>query len=189
MLLVDAECHVAKQNAAAGQLLEEYSDVLFVEQGTLRFRNSTVMAKLTRALNHPHVRSALKGDIQGQARTALRLIGRPPSQRTLFCSVWSLRPELIMGVFGDQERALHTITAPNSKSAADPIFLGSMFNLTPAEARLAASLLTGGDLRAIAAGYGVTLETLRTQLKSIFRKTNTRRQSELVSLLQQVTTT
>ena len=93
-----------------------------------------------------------------------------------------------MGVFGAQERALLTLATPDHHCVVDPLFLGSLFNLTPAEARLAAALSRGDDLRTIATRFCVASETLRTQLKAIFRKTNTGRQSELVSLLRQVTT-
>jgi len=54
--------------------------------------------------------------------------------------------------------------------------------LTPAEARLAAALATGATLEQIAAAHRVTEATLRSQLRSIFSKTGTSRQAELVRL-------
>jgi len=61
----------------------------------------------------------------------------------------------------------------------------SIFNLTPAEARLANRLSGGDSIEEIAADLGVTYETSRKQLKSIFQKTNTHRQAQLVALLAQ----
>lgn len=61
--------------------------------------------------------------------------------------------------------------------------LGSMFNLTPAEAHIAVQITKGQTLADIAAGKDITLWTIRTQLGSIFSKTGTRRQSDLVSLM------
>jgi DNA-binding CsgD family transcriptional regulator len=57
------------------------------------------------------------------------------------------------------------------------------FGLTRREARVASALATGLQLRAIAALHGVGMGTVRSQLKSIFVKTGTNRQPELVALL------
>ena len=61
--------------------------------------------------------------------------------------------------------------------------LRQMFGLTPAEARLAAGLAAGLDLPEIARRHRVAVATLRVQLKSVFAKTLTKRQAELVALL------
>lgn len=56
------------------------------------------------------------------------------------------------------------------------------FCLTPAEARLADQVMQGKRLEDIASENQVRTTTLRTQLKSIFLKTGTSRQSDLVGL-------
>ena len=62
--------------------------------------------------------------------------------------------------------------------------LQTIFGLTPNEARLAVAMAGGGSLEEIAgATKFVTVNTLRKQLASIFEKTDTHRQSELVALL------
>jgi DNA-binding CsgD family transcriptional regulator len=61
--------------------------------------------------------------------------------------------------------------------------LADAFGLAPAEARLAAQIVAGETLPEIAHREGVSRETLRSRLKSIFEKTGTSRQSELVLLL------
>jgi DNA-binding CsgD family transcriptional regulator len=60
-----------------------------------------------------------------------------------------------------------------------------VFSLTPAEARFASRLSSGESIEAIAAELGITYETSRKRLKSIFQKTNTHRQAQLVALLAQ----
>lgn len=57
------------------------------------------------------------------------------------------------------------------------------YGLTPAEARLTMSLLEGHSLKEAADSCGVTHNTSRSQLKSIFSKTQVRRQGELIRLL------
>ena len=57
------------------------------------------------------------------------------------------------------------------------------FGLTPAEARLALHLAAGETLRSAEAKLRMTYETARTYLKSIFQKTGTCRQAELVVVI------
>ena len=69
----------------------------------------------------------------------------------------------------------------------DEELLRDVFLLTGAEIRLARRLCCGENLRDIAENLGVTLGTVRVQLKALFVKTGTRRQSELVALLAHLT--
>ena len=62
-------------------------------------------------------------------------------------------------------------------------FLGTLFGLTPAEARLAISLAEDHSLELIAHENKISTATVRNQLKSVFLKTDTHKQSELVALL------
>jgi DNA-binding CsgD family transcriptional regulator len=61
--------------------------------------------------------------------------------------------------------------------------VGTLFDLTPAEARIATVFIDGGSPQEIAEGLGTSVETVRTHLKSILQKTGTHRQSELMRLL------
>jgi len=62
-------------------------------------------------------------------------------------------------------------------------FLKDEFDLTPAEVRLALRLIEGESLRSSAAALGITYETARTTLKSVFQKTRTCRQVELIIVI------
>ncbi len=61
--------------------------------------------------------------------------------------------------------------------------LKRLYDLTPAEARLAQGLAVGDSLDEVASGLGIRMSTARTQLASIFGKTDTRRQAKLVAIL------
>lgn len=61
--------------------------------------------------------------------------------------------------------------------------LRQMFGLTEAESRLARELLTGVGLKDIAEATGRSVDTLRTQLKAIRRKTYTANQQQLVRIM------
>ncbi len=58
-----------------------------------------------------------------------------------------------------------------------------LYALTPAEARLTLGLTNGRTLDDMAEEWGVSMHTVRSQLRQIFRKTETSRQSELVKLI------
>jgi DNA-binding CsgD family transcriptional regulator len=58
-----------------------------------------------------------------------------------------------------------------------------LFALSEAEAELSAALCCGKTLDDVASQRGTSINTIKSQLKSIFLKTGTKRQSELVSLL------
>jgi DNA-binding CsgD family transcriptional regulator len=61
--------------------------------------------------------------------------------------------------------------------------LRGRFDLTKTEAALAQSLLDGKRLTDVAAGRHVSIETVRTQLRSLFRKTGATRQADLMRIL------
>jgi len=61
--------------------------------------------------------------------------------------------------------------------------LQQVFGLTRAEARLAQQIAIGETLPEIASESGLSRETLRSHLKSVFNKTGTTRQAELAVLL------
>ena len=74
---------------------------------------------------------------------------------------------------------LHDIQPPPLPEAA---ILSDLFGLTPAQIRLARLLMQGHSLPQAASATGLSRETLRTQLRSIFEKTGPGRQAELVAL-------
>jgi DNA-binding CsgD family transcriptional regulator len=61
--------------------------------------------------------------------------------------------------------------------------LRAAFLMTPAEARLAMALMEGASLETYAHGRGIVVNTARNQLQSLFEKTGTHRQGELIAVL------
>jgi DNA-binding CsgD family transcriptional regulator len=72
---------------------------------------------------------------------------------------------------------LHDFPVPHEDT------LRVVFDLTPAEARLAQGVARGDTLEEIASALGIKMTTARTQLASVFAKTGTRRQAKLVAIL------
>lgn len=59
----------------------------------------------------------------------------------------------------------------------------SLFDLTPAEARVARSLASGRTVEDIAVGGGLSPNTIRTHVRGVLEKTGCKRQAEVVALL------
>ncbi|WP_276120174.1 helix-turn-helix transcriptional regulator [Pararhizobium qamdonense] len=74
-------------------------------------------------------------------------------------------------------------TVKTSSLVPDPSILSALFDLSPAEARLATELTSGLTLQEAARRSNVTFKTARTYLERIFAKTGVHRQSELLVLL------
>jgi DNA-binding CsgD family transcriptional regulator len=83
-------------------------------------------------------------------------------------------------------RALLTLNALGPKPGPPAAILAKTFRLTPAEAKLACVIARGASPEIAAGELKISRETARNQLKSVFAKTDTHRQSELVALLLQV---
>ena len=75
------------------------------------------------------------------------------------------------------------LSDPNLQQPIAADSLISVYNLTPSEAQVAISLANGHSIDQTAISSNHSAHTIRAQLKSIFRKTNVSRQSELVKLL------
>jgi DNA-binding CsgD family transcriptional regulator len=75
---------------------------------------------------------------------------------------------------------LTPLTVPN----APPVeLIRSLFDLTPAEARVARGLAAGDTVDEIASGAAVSSNTVRAQVRGILEKTGLHRQVEVVALL------
>jgi DNA-binding CsgD family transcriptional regulator len=77
------------------------------------------------------------------------------------------------------------VTEKTQKEIGGDVLAG-LFNLTPAESRLLTCLLQGLSTLQYAAQSKLSQNTVRNQLKSIFEKTDVRRQSDLVGLVSTV---
>ncbi len=75
------------------------------------------------------------------------------------------------------------VSDPDTALLIQPETLEGLYGLTVAEAKLVIALVSGQTLDAIAAATGTSPNTLKNQLKAVFRKTNTSRQAELMKLV------
>lgn len=89
----------------------------------------------------------------------------------------------IQGANGSALNFVLFIFDPENELCPDPDLVAKLYGLTAAEVRVAVMLMQGKTLEQTSISLQRTKETVRKQLQSIFDKTNTNRQSELVRLL------
>ena len=99
--------------------------------------------------------------------------------------VFPLKPGHVVRGLTSVSQAVLFVDGPNQDAVpAQADLFSRAFQLTPAEARLAVHLASGSSLSDAADVLGVTYSTVRAQLRAIFDKTATHRQTELLRLLQ-----
>jgi DNA-binding CsgD family transcriptional regulator len=88
------------------------------------------------------------------------------------------------GAFSEREsQAVVFVTDPSLKMETAAEILEKVYNLTPAEGRLAKALLSGRSLSECAADVGTSIHTVRSQLRQLLVKTGSRGQSDLLRIL------
>ncbi|MGP1716283.1 MAG: helix-turn-helix transcriptional regulator [Methylophilus sp.] len=94
-----------------------------------------------------------------------------------------LVPQCTLGMFGLRPLIMLMFYHPESTAPVDTTLLSAAFGLSPAECRIASMLAEGYAVIEIAAYLGKKEDTIRKQLQSIYQKTSTNRQPELIKLL------
>ena len=172
-IVVNSEMKIVDANAAAANALVR-SDVLWDRQGKLTFRDRKLAEGVPAA-----VRS-----IAASASSEVTSVAAH-----LESGHWIIHFSLIAGSRSSAllfTRPLILLQARNL-SAAQPLQpltdLVRMFMLTPAEELFCRHLMMGVSVKDIAIATGITFETARFRLRTIFQKTGVHRQGELVSFI------
>lgn len=174
--LLDSQSHVVKANVAAEGLLGEGHSGL-TQRGSLLF-----------AAWRPDqlaLQAAIASGITAlAARRSDILLHDARGQPWATCTVHPLHRTTLDPLLPTTQAACILLVHPFSSTSAGTSTLREVFGLTPAEAELADALLRHGSLNSCAKSSGKAHETLRTQLKALFAKTETHRQAELIRRLE-----
>jgi DNA-binding CsgD family transcriptional regulator len=177
VMLLDARGHVIVRNRSADRILD-LEDGLQLDDGVPRATRSAdnaVLQQMIRlTLDAKTAGSLLEGNVMA--------VTRPSGRRAfplMLASLLSAGPEhtlhdavAVLYVSDVEEQTLER---------SEP--LRKLYGLTRAEVEVVELLCDGSSLEESAAHRGVTMNTARSQLKQIFFKTGTSRQSELVRLV------
>lgn len=129
------------------------------------------------------LKTALMPSVSEDRPSYLMRVSRPSLRNPYSVVVVPAKLDSREHLFATEPRTVVFITDPEAAPIADAAVLRSVFGFTRAETRLASALMRGLSLREISEETRLSLNTLRTQLKGVFRKTNTNRQGELIMVL------
>ena len=177
IVLLDWRGRVVFANEAAAALCQVENSVRLTKSGIVAASPSEnrLLARLISGALHPGIGGAK--DPGGMMHVSRVSFGRP-----LQLFVAPVRSETLEP--GNRiPAAVVFIADPDRNPRLPAEQLQQMYGLTRAESRLAQLLLAGFDLKQSSDQLGVRMSTVRAQLKSIFVKTETNRQSDLLRLL------
>lgn len=169
VLVVDREGEVTTANRSARDLASARDGFVFDGRGRFQPVNPGCRRQFRERLDYvcgPGVRDGVDSDryvklprSDGRMPLLVRLVRLPEDGPPMACVL-----------------VRHTGVGIGPSVAA----LRELFGLTPAEARLTCSLVSGFTISEYAGAMGITRNTARTQLASILGKTETRRQADLI---------
>ncbi len=180
-LLVDAEARPLFANRIAQALLDA-GDGLRLEAGAVSASDADSGRTLRGLVSSCAVAAdvATGGELMLRRKTGrlpLGVLVTPVSQETATAALpWTISRHPV---------AIVLVSDPETEMRARLDSLQQRFGLTPAEAAFALEIVKGDGRQAAADRLGITVGTARTHLSSIFDKTGSKRQAELVRLLLQ----
>ena len=181
-LLADAHGQVIFVNPAGRQILKE-GDGLSLRAGVLTVHDPIARRELAAAIARTAGGTTSTEDETFEAATALS-VPRISGRLSYNLLAWPLRLKAD-GLLVDVPSALILVTDPASNARPPLEALAAIYGFTPAETALAALLVDGHTLKEAADKLTVTMNTVKSHIKQLFAKTNTRRQAELVRLVLQ----
>ena len=164
MAVVDGQLHISFVDASLSRMTALADGIAAFHGGLRGARSQDTLA----------LRAAVAQACRLGRSSALRL-HRPSGAPSYEVAVVAI-PEVA-------EHALLLVRDPSEVASSLAAGLRKLYGLTRAESEVAALAARGIGMSEIARELGVGRETVRTHLKAVYRKTDTRRQSELAWLV------
>lgn len=178
IILTDAVGGVLFANRSAAEILRGDSGIRIVA-GALEALTPEGTAVLRQLIEQ-----AVRGGAGAKsgAPTGVMSVWRPSKAHPLSIIVAPLRSRP-NSPGAPQPAAMLFVSDPEGSTDTPKDILMRLYGLTKVEAALALELLEGHGLESAAMRLSMRMNTARTHLKHVFRKTGTNRQAELVRLL------
>lgn len=183
LAVVDANANILHSNFAFDKLKQRKS-LFYSYGGKVHFYDKSVQQWVDQTLEKQNAET-LKGTVKSeikQSRPSIFRIKNHESSTILKLSVFN--PKSKPMIEGRNPRFVLSVDNYDTEWLITQY--KELFNLTKAEAELAADLSQGITINQLAIDKELSKHTLRTQLKSIFMKTDTHSQNELIVLLKNV---
>lgn len=181
ILLLNRGGGVVYANAAAGRLLSA-GDGLSVSNGRLEATSPGARKSLVHLLQ-----GASDAPFRTRSKRRMTQVPRTSGGRAYVVRATPIEATADIADTNDLPELPRLLVTVSDPEARDPVptvgELQVVYGLTPAEANLAAGLSKGAALVRIAERQGIAVATARKYLRSVFEKTGTHRQAELVQRL------
>jgi DNA-binding CsgD family transcriptional regulator len=178
LLLVKKDAEILFMNSQAEALIRQQPGIL-IKRGFLTVLPNEANNELKRIIHQAVDRSA-KTDFK---RGGGMCFSDANKKISLSIMISPLNPGRINRDIPGDECALLSLNTNKPRGSFSVEMLISLYGFTPAEARLVEPLCQGLTLAQIADKFGLSKNTLRTQLRSCFRKTGVARQSDLINMV------
>jgi DNA-binding CsgD family transcriptional regulator/PAS domain-containing protein len=176
VILIDAESRILFMNKSANGLLARREGLVATGQGL--------------SAEDPRESSVLHGLIRAAIATSAG-VGVEKSGTMLISRKGKLPLRVLVSAASGLARAMQArrawavvfVSDPAKDSRPQATLLTEKFGLTPAECRIGLLIADGFSLREISDNLRISRNTIKTHLSSVYSKTGTKRQSQLVRVL------
>jgi DNA-binding CsgD family transcriptional regulator len=179
IIFLGSDMYIHQANATARSVLNQ-RDGLLEQNQRLVTSTSNQTAALQKIVRR--VLDEATCNVKSEPHKSAISVSRPSSRRPFELLATTFPRNNNEGIPRDICPVLF-IFDPESEVRPMAEIIMQLYKLTAAEAKVAIMLMQGSTLQDISVTLGIVKETARKQLQSVFWKTNTNRQSELVLLL------
>lgn len=174
MMVLGGDLRPVLANASAQQLLDG-GDGLALSDGALELWQGGEMVQFRRLVD-----GAMGLVEQRNNDTGIMTVSRPSGRQAYALLVTAMRAG---GDSDETPLAAVFVRDPEHRWEVPAKVLQELYDLTPAESRVAIELVNGASPKEVARTFNVSVNTVRNQIKQTYRKTGTSRQSQLVALM------
>lgn len=172
VILLDSNAQISLVSKSAHIILAKMTEVITISDNQLCFADTSSQKLLNVALEKVRAQ-----DVAISVNEVLVIV-RPGLNRPLILSLFFLSTSA-----GEEPRLMLVFRDPDMEPTPQWQIFARYFSLTAQEARLTLALADGLSINEYSKSFCMSPHTARTHLKSVFTKTATRRQSDLLRLI------
>jgi DNA-binding CsgD family transcriptional regulator len=176
IVLLDKKKRVLHANSCAKTILDNKSPLL-LDDARLTHRNPVQHEMLEQRID-----IATSSPLSAAADTSVLSITTDDGHNRIEIAVMPLRASMFAGIDNSAAVVVYLLHSGHRRQSVRKL-LQHKFGLSAAETRCAELLREGHSLEHIAKRLNVSINTIRTQIQALFQKTDTKRQAELVAVL------